>query len=164
MTLSTVPESHQLLQPSSTKGTVATSGWTLAPGHAMTLRVRHASVLMVVSGRVWATGDGPHAVAARGLGDWVGEAGAQLRLEPGQRVVVESLRGPQGGQACVALRRQAHPYGVLVRDALAVLRGAALGALRGALAGARAAKAASSASRAQGAMACAESMASSGAL
>ena len=49
-------------------------------------------------------------------------------------------------------------------DAVAVLRGAALGALRGALAGARAARAASNASRAQGAIACGESIAASGAL
>ena len=64
----------------------------------------------------------------------------------------------------MAVQRQTRRYAVpvllreLVREALAVLRGAALGAvrgaLRGALAGARAARAASSDSRAQGAMAC----------
>lgn len=163
MTLSAVPDSHQLSQP----GTTAEAGtWPLAAGRAMSLRVRHASALIVSSGRVWATFDGPHGPAARGQGDLILEAGARLPLAAGQRVVVEPLRGPDGAQARVALLRQtrSYPLPVLLREAWAVLRGAALGALRGALAGARAARAASSANRAQGAMACGESMAASGAL
>lgn len=167
MTLSAVPDSHQLSQPGATIGAAAgNAGWPLVAGHAMSLRVRHASTLMVSGGRVWATLDGPHRPAARGQGDLILEAGARLPLAAGQRVVVEPLHSPGGAQAWVAVERQArsYPLPVFLREGLAVLRGAALGALRGALAGARAAKAASSASRAQGAMACGESMASSGAL
>ena len=142
------------------------AAWPLAAGRAMSLRARHGSELVVVGGRVWATLDGPHGPAARGQGDLILEAGEHLPLAAGQRVVVEPLRSPDGAQACVALQRQtrSYPLPVLLREAWAVLRGAALGALRGALAGARAARAASSASRAQGAMACGESMAASGAL
>lgn len=163
MTLSVVPDLHQLSQP------VAISGvpiWQLAAGRATSLKVRHASELIVSSGRVWATVDGPHRPAARGQGDLILEAGARLHLAAGQRVVVEPLRSAEGAQAGVALQRATGSYALpmLLREGFAVARGAALGALRGALAGARAARAASSASRAQGAMACGESMASSGAL
>ena len=171
MTLSTVPDSHQLLQrpalPGGHAGTRAGSPtWALAAGRAMSLRARHASELVVVGGRVWATLDTLHGAAAGGSEDLILEAGAHLPLAAGQRVVLEPLRGPVGAQASVTLLRQtrSYPLPLLLRETGAVLRGAALGALRGALAGARAARAASSASRAQGAMACGESMASSGAL
>ena len=171
MTLSTVPDSHQLLQrpalPGGHAGTRAGSPtWALAAGRAMSLRARHASELVVVGGRVWATLDTLHGAAAGGSEDLILEAGAHLPLAAGQRVVLEPLRDPGSAQVSVALQRQtrSYPLPALLREAWAVLRGAALGALRGALAGARAARAASSASRAQGAMACGESMASSGAL
>ncbi len=175
MTLSTVPDSHQLLQrpalPGGHAGTrTGSPTWALAAGRAMSLRARHASELVVVGGRVWATLDTQHGAAAGGSEDLILEAGAHLPLAAGQRVVLEPLRGPVGAQASVTLLRQtrSYPLPVLLRETGAVLRGAALGAvrgaLRGALAGARAARAASSASRAQGAMACGESMASSGAL
>lgn len=159
MTLSAVPDSHQLSQPAATVGIHA---WQLEGSRATSLRVRHASELMVSSGRVWATLDGPHGGPVSGNGDLILMAGARLALAAGQRVVIEPLRCPDGAVACVVLQRQADSYAL--RDVVAVLRGAVLGALRGALAGARAARAASSASRAQGAMACGESMASSGAL
>ena len=171
MTLSTVPDSHHLLQrpalPGSHAGTPTGSPtWALAAGRAMSLRARHASELVVVGGRVWAPLDTQHGATAGGSEDLILEAGAHLPLAAGQRVVLEPLRGPVGAQASVTLLRQtrSYPLPLLLRETGAVLRGAALGALRGALAGARAARAASSASRAQGAMACGESMASSGAL
>ena len=173
MTLSAVPDLHQLSQTLAARGVTAgtkvgtradVATWPLAAGRANSVRMRHASELVVSSGRVWATFDGPHGAAACDQGDLVLEAGARLHLAAGQRVVVEALRSPDGAQACVAVQRQTRRYAVpvllreLVREALAVLRGATLGAvrgaLRGALAGARAARAASSASRAQGAMAC----------
>lgn len=171
MTLSAVPDSHQLLQRPWLHARPAAAhlgnpSWPLATGVALSVRARHASELVVVGGRVWATVDGPQGAANPAPDDLILEAGARLPLAAGQRVVVEPLRSPGGAQAVVALQRNrlSYPLSDFLREGWAVVRGAALGALRGALAGARAARAASSASRAQGAMACGESIASSGAL
>lgn len=145
--------------------------WPLPAGRAMSLHAPYAIELLVQSGCVWATLNGPHTGAANNSGDVFLNAGARLRVPAGQRVVVEALRSADGDAAQLHWGRVAPAYGFLgiaggfgVLGALAVLRGAARGAVRGALAGARAARAASNASRAHGAMACGESMASSGAL
>lgn len=125
----------------------------------MGLKSRHVSELQVHSGCVWATLDGPHTGAANECGDVFLSAGMHMHLPAGRRVVLEALHQADGAAAQLRWGQAAPSYGLL-----AVVRGAALGALRGALAGARAARAASNASRAQGAMACGESIASSGAL
>lgn len=137
----------------------------------MTLHARYATELQVQGGCVWVTLDGPHTGAPKDSGDVFLNAGSSLRVPAGRRLVIEALGTASGDTARLSWRRVAPAYGILgafdalaVLAVLAVLRGAALGALRGALAGARAAKAASNASRAQGAMACGESIASSGAL
>ena len=75
MTLSAVPDSHQLSQPAATVGIHA---WQLDGSRATSLRVRHASELMVSSGRVWATLDGPHGGPVSGNGDLILMAGARL--------------------------------------------------------------------------------------
>jgi Protein of unknown function (DUF2917) len=167
--------------------------WTLAAGRAISLRPREAGELRIASGRVWATFDGPH---PRFDDDLFLEAGASLRLAPGQRVVIEPY-GLAGAQPVafswqpVPLVRAASGAASLAQpasDLRLALRGAgsALGAAAGALArlgagalalvaagvlrrgrrlpAARALRADSSASRAQGAMPCGDSIASSGAL
>jgi len=63
--------------------------WKLAPERAVTLNPTEAGVLRIVQGRVWATLSGPHHGPAHDWGDLVLRSGQQLRLIPGQRVVVE---------------------------------------------------------------------------
>ena len=64
--------------------------WELAPDHAVTLNPDQAGVLRIAKGRVWATLDGPHHGPANDWGDLVLRGGEQLRLMPGQQVVVEA--------------------------------------------------------------------------
>lgn len=62
----------------------------LAPGRALTLQAQQAGWLRVSEGRIWATLEGPHAGPANDRGDWFLDAGDELALLAGQRVVVES--------------------------------------------------------------------------
>jgi hypothetical protein len=162
------PAAHTSHQSPQAAAPTSARTWPLSAGRAMALHASHACTLQVHSGCVWVTLDGPHTGAANDSGDVFLNAGTTLRVPAGQRVVLEALHSTDGDVAQLRWSRVAPAYGVLgalgFGGALAVLRGAALGAMRGALAGARAARAASNASRAQGAMACGESMASSGAL
>lgn len=66
--------------------------WKLASGRAMTLQPREAGVLRVKRGSLWATGPGPHSGPLNDQGDRFLQAGEQLRLERGQRVVIESWK------------------------------------------------------------------------
>jgi hypothetical protein len=63
--------------------------WKLVAGRAITLEPRDAGVLKVAHGRLWATFEGPHAGRLNESGDHILAAGEQLRLQPGQRVVLE---------------------------------------------------------------------------
>ena len=63
--------------------------WKLAPEHAVTLNPSEAGVLRIAQGQVWATLDGPHQGPANDWGDVVLHSGEQLKLMPGQHVVVE---------------------------------------------------------------------------
>jgi hypothetical protein len=137
----------------------------------MALHARHATELQVQDGCVWITLDGPHSGPANDSGDVFLNAGGSLHVPAGRRLVIEALGSASGDAAQLSWNRVVPAYGFLgavaalrAFDAVAVVRGAALGALRGAFAGARAARAASMANRAHGAMACGESIASSGAL
>ncbi len=65
--------------------------WKLDAGHATTLQPRQPGVLRVTQGRIWATVDGPHAGHTSVLGDHILQVGDQFTLQPGQRMVVESL-------------------------------------------------------------------------
>jgi Protein of unknown function (DUF2917) len=69
--------------------------WKLAGGQAMTLQPRHAGVLRINVGQVWATLDGPHSGPANGWGDMFLKEGQLLNLQSGQRVVIE----PRGDAA-----------------------------------------------------------------
>jgi hypothetical protein len=64
--------------------------WKLPAGCAITFQPREAGVLRVAHGQLWATFDGPHSGPLNDLGDHVIGAGEQLRLRPGQRLVVEA--------------------------------------------------------------------------
>ena len=64
--------------------------WKLAPGRAITLRPREAGIVRVAHGQIWVTCDGPHSGPPNDLGDRVVAAGDQLRLRPGQRLVLEA--------------------------------------------------------------------------
>ena len=78
-----VTQSHQ--------STSALAGaWKLARGRAMTLQPREAGVLRVARGGLWATGDGPHRGALNDQGDRFLQAGEQLQLRRGQRLVIEA--------------------------------------------------------------------------
>lgn len=63
--------------------------WKLAPGRALTLEPREAGVFKVAHGQLWATFDGPHAGRPDDSGDFVLGAGETLRMQPGQRMVIE---------------------------------------------------------------------------
>ncbi len=67
--------------------------WKLAAGRAITLEPREAGTLKVAHGQLWATYDGPHTGPLNDLGDHVIGVGQQLRLRPGQRLVIEASNG-----------------------------------------------------------------------
>ena len=65
--------------------------WPLAPNHALSLHPEQTSVLYIAQGRVWVTvGEGVQPRDA-GYGDCFLEAGDELQVLAGQRVVFESL-------------------------------------------------------------------------
>lgn len=64
--------------------------WKLGAGRAVTIAPREAGILKVAHGSVWATFDGPHARSGRVSGDHFLSAGEQLRVQRGQRVVIEA--------------------------------------------------------------------------
>lgn len=70
---------------------VVRGSWKLAPARAVTLLPAQRGVLRVDQGRVWATLNGPHQGPANDWGDVVLGRGQQLRLMPGQQVVVEAF-------------------------------------------------------------------------
>jgi hypothetical protein len=64
--------------------------WKLAPGRAITLEPRDVGILKVAHGRLWVTFEGPHRGRLNESGDHFLAVGEQIRLEPGQRLVVEA--------------------------------------------------------------------------
>ena len=70
-------------------GGVLPECWKLVPDRAVTLLPDGAGVLRVSRGRVWATLNGPHQGPANDWGDVVLRGGEQLKLLPGQQLVVE---------------------------------------------------------------------------
>lgn len=145
---------HALMQATHQSTVLGHTG--LATGRAVRWRAPAAGHLQVHGTTVWITrtGGGP---------DWVLSPGERLRLEAGQELVVETWH-PQG---CAELHWQPLAQPRRVRDVWAALAGGADAAARalGRLAAwARERSAASSASRAQGAICAGPSMASGGAL
>ena len=64
--------------------------WKLAAGRAITLEPREAGVLKVAHGQLWATFDGPKHGAPNDQGDHFFGVGEQVRLQPGERLVIEA--------------------------------------------------------------------------
>ncbi|HEY8048995.1 MAG TPA: DUF2917 domain-containing protein [Ramlibacter sp.] len=64
--------------------------WKLAAGRAITLEPREPGILKVAHGRLWATFEGPHAGRLNESGDHFMGTGEQVRIAPGQRMVVEA--------------------------------------------------------------------------
>jgi hypothetical protein len=69
---------------------VRRGAWQIAPGEAMSLRARTASVLRVKQGRIWLTAD---ANAASASEDLVLAPGESLVVEAGRRIVMEAWDG-----------------------------------------------------------------------
>ncbi|WP_394790196.1 DUF2917 domain-containing protein [Rhodoferax sp.] len=85
---------------SSPSAAALTECWKLDVGHATTLQTHQAGVFRVAQGKVWATLDGPHTGHTMVLGDHILGAGETLRLQPGQRMVIESWHlGEEATQA-----------------------------------------------------------------
>lgn len=89
---------HTVLSPSPLHTTgaadaVMTQCWMLAPGRALHFHADQAVQVQVTQGRVWATLDGPHAGAPNEMGDLFLQAGTELTLHPGQRLLVEAWGG-----------------------------------------------------------------------
>lgn len=63
--------------------------WKLAAGRAITLEPRDAGILKIAHGRLWVTFEGPHHGRLNESGDLILAVGEQMRLQPGQRVVLE---------------------------------------------------------------------------
>lgn len=63
--------------------------WKLAAGRAITLEPRDAGTLKIAHGRLWVTFEGPHHGRLNESGDHIMAVGEQMRLQPGQRVVLE---------------------------------------------------------------------------
>ena len=76
-------------QPHQSAASLA-GAWKLANGRAMTLQPREPGLLRVARGGLWATGDGPHRGPLNDQGDRFLQAGEQIQLRPGQRVVIEA--------------------------------------------------------------------------
>jgi hypothetical protein len=64
--------------------------WKLGAGRAITLRPAEAGTVRVAHGRVWATYDGPHGRGPDDSGDRVVGSGGALRVQAGQRIVMEA--------------------------------------------------------------------------
>jgi len=74
----------------------AVSGcWQLMPGRAVSLLPREAGVLRIAHGQVWATVDGPRVGHGNESGDQFLQAGQQLAVGAGQRLVFEPWGGAQ---------------------------------------------------------------------
>ena len=70
-------------------GPILPGCWTLAAGRAISLHSREAGMLRIEMGRVWATFDGPHQGHGNESGDHFLQAGQQLAVRAGQRLVLE---------------------------------------------------------------------------
>lgn len=82
--------SSNFLEFQQSRGPATVSGvWQLASGRALSLQPRASGVLRIAQGQVWATFDGPHCGAGNQSGDHVLQAGMQLTVPAGQRLVLE---------------------------------------------------------------------------
>jgi hypothetical protein len=85
MTAQTLAQMHQSPAAAALPGT-----WKLATGRAITLQPAESGVLRVAHGSVWATFDGPQRGALNDFGDYIVEVGQSIRVQAGERVVIEA--------------------------------------------------------------------------
>ena len=85
MAVQTLMQPHQSAPAGALPGT-----WKLGAGRAITLQPREAGVFRVAHGQLWATSQGPHGLSPDDSGDMILGAGQQLRLMPGQQLVIEA--------------------------------------------------------------------------
>ncbi|MDR6539139.1 DUF2917 domain-containing protein [Variovorax soli] len=86
-TTSTFPSSPVLTErPAAVPPAVRRGAWQLGAGEATSLKASGASILRVRQGRVWVTRD---ATDQWGSEDLVLAPGESLRVEPGERIVME---------------------------------------------------------------------------
>ena len=85
MTAQTLAPLHQSAAAPALPGT-----WKLGAKRAITLQPTQPGMLRVAHGRIWATYDGPHEGPRNNLGDHVVEVGECLRVDAGQRIVIEA--------------------------------------------------------------------------
>lgn len=90
-TTSTFPSSPALnTRPAAVPPAVRRGAWQLGAGEATSLRASGASILRIRQGRVWVTRD---ATAQWGSEDLVLAPGETLRVEAGERIVMEPWDG-----------------------------------------------------------------------
>lgn len=65
--------------------------WKLGAGRALSLQARHAGVLRIAHGRVWATLDNPEQNSTQRAGDHFLSRGDSLFLQSGESLVMESF-------------------------------------------------------------------------
>lgn len=97
----------------SSGGTAVFACWKLMPGRAISLLPHKAGVLRIAQGQVWATVNGPHAGQGNEPGDHFLQAGQQLAVDAGQRLVFEAWGGAP--EAPVYFEWSPVPAAVVVR-------------------------------------------------
>jgi hypothetical protein len=85
MTAQTLAQMHQSPAAAALPGT-----WKLTTGRAITLQPAESGVLRVAHGSLWITFDGPHAGPSNDLGDYVVDVGESVRVQAGERLVIEA--------------------------------------------------------------------------
>ena len=85
MTAQTLSQMHQSPRAAALPGT-----WKLTAGRAITLQPASSGVLRVAHGSLWVTFDGPHRGPLNDLGDHVVEVGESVRIQAGERLVMEA--------------------------------------------------------------------------
>ncbi|MDF1484541.1 DUF2917 domain-containing protein [Ramlibacter sp. H39-3-26] len=117
-----------------------TGSWRLNAGHAITLVARGPALFRVDGGCAWVTFDGPQHGPANDWGDLFLVPGHAVRVEAGQRIVVEALEAAGAARfhwdaaTAAAAASMGQRWQVSVGEPLADLRlalhGAAAAALR----------------------------------
>jgi hypothetical protein len=85
MTAQSLAQMHQSPRAAALPGT-----WKLTSGRAITLQPAESGVLRVAHGSLWITFDGPHTGPRNDLGDYVVDVGESVRVQAGERLVIEA--------------------------------------------------------------------------
>lgn len=85
MTATTLAQMHQSPAAAALPGT-----WKLATGRAISLQPATSGVLRVAHGSLWVTFDGPQQGPMNDFGDFIVEVGQSIRVQSGERLVIEA--------------------------------------------------------------------------